>query len=348
MMIADLLASGGELRLDQSESSRYEARVAAAIRFNKVPAGKQLVTSGRWGREYVVRLQDAPAWLHAHLDPVVVPSSLRKPHAVVIALQSENSNFRLDRSVRHRALLLVQALATEAERRGYDVKATKVTRDAYGYRHADTKDYFSVTVHGYSVGVSLAQIVERTPHEPTAKELADKARYEWTRIPKYDAADSDRLSFKLSGFHEHRQSKWSDSATHALEDYLAQILQEIELRGAAAERKRLEAIREADERRRRREIALEEAKVKHREAYRTNVLHSQVEQWLFSQQVRRYLDAMKPVVAAIADPKEAASATEWLLWCEASLLTQDPLLRRIAMPSNPTPTPQDLQAYLSS
>ncbi len=89
-MIAELFANGGELRLDQSESSRYEGRVAAAIRFNKVPAGNQLVTSGRWGREYVTLLQDAPAWMTVHLEPVILPTSLRKPQAVVTALQSEN------------------------------------------------------------------------------------------------------------------------------------------------------------------------------------------------------------------------------------------------------------------
>ena len=113
-LIADLLTNGGELRVRRPDMAKYEARVSAAIRYGKVPEGKQLVTKGhRWTTEYVIRLQDAPEWLRASLDPISVPSALRHPHPVVAALQTDKRLVGIDRSVSHRALLLVQGLAAE-------------------------------------------------------------------------------------------------------------------------------------------------------------------------------------------------------------------------------------------
>jgi hypothetical protein len=84
-LIGDLLTNGGELRVSRPDITKYEARVSAAIRYGKVPEGKQLVTKGhRWTTEYVIRLQDAPEWLRTSLDPISVPSALRHPHPTLI------------------------------------------------------------------------------------------------------------------------------------------------------------------------------------------------------------------------------------------------------------------------
>ena len=43
-LIADIVAAGGELRIDRStDNTNYQVRVASAIRFGKVPDGKLLV-----------------------------------------------------------------------------------------------------------------------------------------------------------------------------------------------------------------------------------------------------------------------------------------------------------------
>ena len=96
-------------------------------------------------------------------------------------------------------------------------------------------------------------------HDPTSVEQAKAASDNWFRIPKYDVTPSKRLSIHLSGGYEHRQSKWTDSATRSLEELLPQILQEIELRADAAEAARLAAIAEAEERRRQWERAMDDA-----------------------------------------------------------------------------------------
>ena len=277
--------TNGEIRVSGPDQAKYEARVAAAIRYGKVPEGKQLVAEGdRWSREYVIRLQEAPAWLHAPLDPIPVPATLRKPHPVVIALQAGKRLNGIDRSGSHRALLLVQALAVEARRRGYSVKETKVTTNPYGFEHRESKDHFSITIGQYSVGVQLRQPMNRARHEATPAEQAKATKDRWYDIPKFDVTPSDRLSIQLSGRFKHRQSKWTDGRTGTLENWLPQILQEVELRAEAAEHARLAAIAAAAERRRQWECAMEKAKGDYAEAYRADVLLRQVDGWLRARQ----------------------------------------------------------------
>jgi hypothetical protein len=248
-LITELVANG-EVRVSGPQRAKYEARVAAAIRFAKVPEGKQLLTKGsRWSAEYVVQLRDAPAWMNTVLDPIPVPTTLRHPDPVVVALQAGKHLPGIDRSSTHRALLLVQALAVEARQRGYTVKETKVTGDHYGYDHWESEDFLTV-IDRHSVGIRLRQVMNRAPHEPSPAEQTKAASDRWYSIPKYDVTPSDRLSIHLSGGIEHRQSKWTDGRAGSLEEGLPQILQEIELRAEAAEQARLAAIAAAEEERR--------------------------------------------------------------------------------------------------
>jgi hypothetical protein len=346
-MIADLVANGGEMTIESTKRASYEARVSAAIRFGKVPDGKLLeVTGSRWN-EFVIRLTDLPPWLRASLDPIPVPTALRKPHSIVNSLQERGSIRGLDRSVNRRALLLIHALATEAERRGYMVSATKETIDHNGWRHAESKDDFTITAVGHLVGISLSQISDRTPHEPTAAEVTQRKRYEWSHIPKYDFTPSKRLSLQLSGFYEHRQSKWADTATRSLEDCLPQILQEIELRAASAERRRLDEIKASEVRRQQWEVAMDEARVAYREDFRKKAFTLQVDKWLRAQEIRDYLQAMQSAIDEIADPDAAADAAEWLEWCTSDTESIDPLKRRLAMPDDPLPEADDLKPFLA-
>jgi hypothetical protein len=341
------LAASGEVKVSGPDRAKYEARMAAAIRFSKVPAGKQLVSEGgRWSREYVIRLRDAPAWLNADLDPIPVPGTLRQPHPVVISLQTGKRLVGLDRSVTHRALLIIQALAREAERRGYTVRETEVTTDAYGYQRRETKDHFTVAISRYSVGVQLRQEVNRARHAPTAAEQAKAATDRWYRIPKYDVTPSDRLSIHLSGRFEHRQSKWADAPSGSLDGWLPQVLQEMELRAKAAEQERLAAIAEAEQRRRQWEQAMKKAKADYTEAFRANVLIGQVDNWLRTHQIRDYLDAMRERIDNIIDPDDAIAAKEWYVWVEEWVSSADPLLQRLGAPEVPEPKPDDLKPFL--
>ena len=330
------------------DAAKYEARVAAAIRFGKVPEGKQLITEGgRWSNEYVVRLRDAPEWLNAVLEPVPIPTTLRNPHPVVVALQQPDTLRGIDRSARQRALLIIQSLAVESSRRGYTVKATEMKPDRYGYQRVETKDHFSIAVGNDSFSIEFRQSVDRIPHEPTKAELHEAERHSWYSLPKFDVKPGDRLSLQISGPHEHRQSKWADSATDRLEEHLAQILQEIELRAEAGELARLAAIAAAAERHRQWEQAMERAKLDYREATLAQTFEREVSDWLRVNQNRSYLSEMKSLIHTM-DPVDAIRATEWFEWASKWVESLDPFQRQIGMPTVPVPKSQDLVQFLHS
>ncbi|WP_167511482.1 nickel-dependent hydrogenase large subunit [Streptomyces sioyaensis] len=84
----------------------------------------------------------------------------------------------------------------------------------------------------------VLQEQNRIEHVPTSKELADAEKYSWVKTPRYDYSPADRLRICVSGGVSHRPGEWADTAARRLEDQLAEIVQEVGLRGQAAERKR--------------------------------------------------------------------------------------------------------------
>jgi hypothetical protein len=346
-LIADLIENGGELKIESRNYRKYEGRVGAAIRFGKVPEGKQLVMDGsHWSYERTIRLQDAPIWLTEELEPVPIPETLHKPHAVVMSLQAKESNFSIEKTSRHRALLLVQALAVEANHRGYLVTLTPLVRDYYNHYRPETNDHFSIALNGHATGFRLLQKTVRSPHDPTQTELREAAKYSWKVPPKFDYALTETLSFELSGRFEHRQSRWTDSKTRSLEECLPQILQEVELRAIAAENERLAAIKAQEEKRRKWELAMEQAKIEFREDYYGRVLDQQVDDWFRANKLREYLQAMRLKVETYDDPELAMIATEWISWAENQIELVDPLRQNLTMPGVSEPKADDLRPFL--
>ncbi|MFE7810383.1 hypothetical protein ACFU51_38130, partial [Streptomyces sp. NPDC057430] len=71
----------------------------------------------------------------------------------------------------------------------------------------------------------------------------------WIRIPRFDYTPSERLRRVLSGGQPHRANEWSHTPGRSLEDQLTEIAQEVTLRGEAAERRRLDEIEAARQKR---------------------------------------------------------------------------------------------------
>ncbi|MFG2129694.1 hypothetical protein ACGFNV_18090 [Streptomyces sp. NPDC048751] len=92
------------------------------------------------------------------------------------------------------------------------------------------------------MGFLVLQEQDRTEHVATEKELAAAKKNSWVRIPRFDYTPSERLRFVRSGGQPHRASEWADTPGRSLEKQLAEIAQEVTLRGEAAERRRQDEI----------------------------------------------------------------------------------------------------------
>jgi len=345
-LIADLIASGGELRIDrEKDKANYEARVGAAIRHGKVPEGKLLTIERSTWKEWIIRLQDPPAWMTTALGPIPVPGQLRNPHTVVKRLQGEDS-LQLTKAVQPRAFRLIQALLVEAERRGYRTQFSRPVqqyRQSRGYSAED--GHFIVVIQGHEFGVRLSQGIDRTPHSPTPAEERRAARETWFRIAAHDEQPSKRLAISLTNGRQYRQTTWTDSDKHELEVWLPQILQEIELRAGFAEQQRLEQERKAAERERLWKEAMSKAEHRYAEDYRGEVLKKQLKRWQLAQELDAYLAELRSASSALSD-EDGRDAEAWIAWAEQYRMEIDPTATRIAMPKIPKPSSDDLAAHL--
>jgi len=276
---------------------------------------------------------------------VPVPAHLRNPHPVVAALRDDKNRFAMTQLVRSRALRILQALVSAAEREGYQVREVRSTSNGYGYSRPESKDHLVIETGETSVKVRVFQQNDRFPHEPTARELAEKDRW-GPSIPKYDYTPNEFLRIELDHNWNSRRHLWRDGTRGPLEGKLPSILDEVAYRHAKARERRINSELAQVEHEKQRLIAIERAKVLLRESHRGEVLERQASAWRRSDELRTYVSAMEEVAAGITDPYEKLAASEWISWAKSRVEVLDPLGSRLCVPDDPEPTTEALRPFL--
>ncbi|MFB7209936.1 hypothetical protein [Streptomyces sp. NPDC056255] len=342
-----LAEAGGRIVKSGSgpELEKWPSRVAAARRSGRIPETKELY--GGWCRDgYEIKLVDIPAWRLVALEPVPAPSRLTRPHSVVRAMQNEPQPLGLTKPVQGRALRLIHALITATENAGHSSAAGQTGSAPPSHRRRRASPHFTITTQGQTVEFLVLQEQDRTEHVATEKELAEAKKNSWIRIPRFDYTPSERLRFVLSGGQPHRASEWSDTPARSLEDQLAEIAQEVTLRGEAAERKRLDEIEAARQKRIRWEAAMKEARVQYAEAYRVRYFESQEAAWRHATRLAEYLSAVRTRVDAMPAGQARSEAETWIDWAAARVERLDPLNTPPRLPDIPEPRGDDLRPFL--
>jgi hypothetical protein len=257
---------------------------------------------------------------------------LNRPHSAVSTLRSEK-HLAISKAAHGRALLLAQGLSTEAERRGYGV-----TAGSKGH-------HLVIRVNGYSYGIKIREQDDRIPHQPTTYELRQKERYSWTRIAEFDPIPSGRLTFELDEAWNGRQYRWADGKRLRVEDRLADLLVEIEMRATEDEQKRIERDREQRERQARWERAIKVARERYTEHARSVALHEQLDHWELAARLRQFCNALDALVTD-TEASDEPSHYEWSVWARSYAESIDPLRAPPAMPVIPEPKNEDLEPFL--
>jgi len=274
---------------------------------------------------------------------VPIPSQLRRPHEVVVQLRDDKSRFGITGPARHRALLIAQGLISACEREGWIVRPVGSQRDGYGRVTWSSKNHFIVDTGECKMGVRFVQEQDRNVHEPTAYELAQKKRYEWTRIPKYDHTPSERLKIELDRGY---RTNFSDGKRMALPAKLPAILTTIRSCHDHSIAQRLDQERREAERAEQWRAAMARANVLLRESNRADVLERQVRDWRAAADLRDYVRAMEAVAGGLSEDDERQAAEEWIEWVRGYCERIDPLNSRVAMPEDPKPEPEALKPFL--
>lgn len=344
-LVPALQANGGSITITSppsAERARWRRTIWAALRSGSIPTGYQLRHRGRDGGDLVI-------WFEAIADrepriapPVVkVPENLRNPHPLVAAAKAANPHAdgwidtRRQSAVVHvkvhkkslsRALRLIQGLINEAGRRGYTVG------EHSGY---DCDGGLGIVIGGNSVEVTVIEETKRLEHVKTAAELANRYAY----IPRFEFVPTGRLTL-CCGHTPQYATLATDRQRWSVEDRLGQAMAKIEEKAEAAAQRARDQERQAQEERRRWEIAMQRA--------RTTFVEDQRIEWASTQ-----LEAAKRAADLRAFATEASQLTgldieqvEWLSWIANYADKIDPLRTGPRPPELREPLPNDLTPYL--
>ena len=352
-LVADVIAAGGRLTLPD-ETARggvnWRQRAYAAQRHGKVPAGKRL--SVAWTTQ-ASRSSCSTETTGNELDAeaVPVPARLSKYHPVAREFRNRTNLHEVSRKALPRVLRIVHALATEAERRGYDVACVDVREDSYGRSEwkpaRDGQLVFTINGHQLKVRIWEKGAGLRGPYERQMRRWKED-REQPVRLMQF-VRSAQAVRQRRDGRAEHRgawlverspEQLGRSQALDARGPFAAANARAGDA-GAEAEERRLAKEREDAERQRQWELAMQDAERRLIEDHRIKVLRERVRAWEEADAIRAYCDAVEARHGAevIADTE----ASEWLAFAREHADRVQQLPR---MPTDPEITPEALKPYL--
>lgn len=355
-LVDDVIAAGGSLRVPrrrwwhQKDIIDYPQRARLAQIYGKVPEGQRLVVETLSDDELMLSMvEDDAAAERPQLIEVSVPGRVNRLHSAAADFRDDKERHEVSREQLPRAVRIVHAIATEAERRGWTFGVSRTSKNGYG--HLDwtgTKDgHLQLLANGRDFRLHFQ---ERGVHA--------RGRYEsdCSYRPGSDAYDkngSGQLSLEIDPHRTWdrggRQSRFSDRASWALESRISHLFLEIEERIIEADRadedRRIAAEKAAEAARlaaevREREWLEHQRRAEERliESERASAFASQVADWRKAVRIREYCDA-------IARPF-GGEAAAWISWARAYADRIDPLRALPTMPPAPEATGEALQPFM--
>ncbi|MFJ9151896.1 hypothetical protein ACIRP7_28440 [Streptomyces sp. NPDC102270] len=325
-LVERLLTEGRVRVADEDQFAECRKVIDYAKRHGLEPPGKRIgkVCLGAGGWE--LYLAEGPHPNSRSRKPtgdtsvVPVPTRLASVHPVVAALRDAEEQLVMPPALRRRALLLLHALAVEAVRRGYGVQEV---RTYYSPREGGV----SLVVDGFAGSVTVKQEFPQSTNPERAA----------------------RLVVELDHGRTSRPGRWRDRKSGALEDFLGEILGEIEVRAVHEAQRRAGEERAKAQRQIRWQAAMEEARKQAVQDQLAEALRDEAGRWREAAVLRQYCDAMERRLGELdggAIESALDSARRWLAWARDHVRTTDPLTRLPRMPDTRVPTSEELKPHL--
>lgn len=313
-----------------------------------LPPGKLLRArpTGGWSSRRGEVYFDDDFWAQTDVAPVPVPGRVSRFHPAVQAYRDDPDRHEVSRDSLGRACRILQAIAVEAESRGYS--CTAPSRNSYnsGFRDTLKKGQLHVTIGDFT---HRLRIRERSAPggSPTYTVRRASTMPLWKIVRKKVFIPTGELLITIDDGDglDGRPAEYRDGKRQALEDRLPSVLRELETRAREDDRRRREKAEEAARRRANWERAMHQARHDHREAYRRDVLRAQVVRWREDAELGLYVQELAAAVASITEDDERREAQAWLDWIRSYRENRNPL-RRPAMPPDPQPSPAQLKPFL--
>ncbi|MFD7860157.1 hypothetical protein ACFV6B_38650 [Streptomyces microflavus] len=323
---------------------RWRAAYYDALHNGHLPEGHKVRWNGRQRGNCVFTLVNEKVEKAAQPAPVPgidIPEFLDRPHPLVRATRRAMGSqgtvdtrgragaipLHVSRPLADRALRIMHALLTQAESRSY--RAEPQT----DLQRGEAVHTLALVIRGRAFPLVLTERTTKVPHEPTPKEIRQKQRDPWIRLPKYDEEFTGRLALGAPGEGRFQHSyTHSDGARWTLESRLGHLLQDLEHLAAEGERRDREQELLEAERRRRWYAAIAQAREQQIDQQRAKVLAEQMSAWNQAAEIRAFCQAARDRAGSAPIPTGEA---EWLRWAEAYAAQIDPLHHALVTPPDP-------------
>ncbi|HEV2373566.1 MAG TPA: hypothetical protein VGS19_15505 [Streptosporangiaceae bacterium] len=325
---------------DEDTVTEWRRIIDFAKRHGLVPAGTWIEKRRDWGAGLTIELKrgDPPNKRVRSSETLAVPvaSRLRSPHPVVARLRDDGGRLVMPAARRCRCLLILQALAAEAERRGHTVTDEPVPEHrkiaAYTSMGRYHPSHYTRREGEIRVGIGeFSYVVTLSEENPQSS----------------DPERSQRLVIEVPYRTQGRQYRWADRKTSKVEERLGTLLQELETRAVEDTQHKIDEEQAKADRHRRWKRAMAEA---HRLAYEEHnaaALRDQAKRWRETQDITGYCEALaERLEREPPDSPHIQQAQEWLSWARARAIAIDPLRSLPTAPEHPELTPEDLKPYL--
>jgi hypothetical protein len=266
------------------------------------------------------------------VTPVEVPLRLtRVLHPVVVMAREDPRLTGIRKPLLPRVLRMLQAIADEAARRGYELGAET--------GHGSTRLY--VGAHGFRYSLRFREERERPAHVRPSPETSRPGT--WRRRP--DPVPTGRLQLSLND----DGRWWSDRKRWQLEDKLGEVFAKVERRIASDTARQEEEERRQAERHRQWEQAMASARDRFTEAKRREHFTAQLDAWHQAARIRQFCAALESATDARDDTGQRRAVRLWTEWAASYADSLDP----VRTPGNLTdidlgsePAAEDLRPYL--
>lgn len=267
-----------------------------------------------------VQAPKAPAIEVAEHPPAV-------PHPVVVLVRDSPNLVQVTGVLLPRVLMILQAIADETERRGYDLIV-----DSKRGQHG-----LSIDADGFRYELRIKETNEyRIDEHPST-------HGNWHR--RRDRVPSGRLQLSLGRYGR----TWTDGKRAKLEDRLGEVFADLETKVAAYRARRARQEREQAERRARWEKAMTAARDSFTYVYRRDYILGQHNAWRLADSLRQFCTVIDPAFTAVdPEPWQRAGKT-WTAWLMRYAESIDPARMPEAFAPftfDPEPAPEDLEQYL--
>lgn len=268
---------------------------------------------------------------------IAVPEALRRPHRIVTATRDAFAGVKADETGRlhlraragvaylhvsrdqlRRALLILQAIVAEAERRGWEIKP-----DEGGY---GDKAGVGIRLRGHTYTVSITEMTDRIPLTDAELEhwnRENKWRLSWTKPPTHRHIANGRLKLSLPSRYDGARCTWTEGPRGNLETKLGSFFDELERRAEDDVRRDEERARAVEERRRADEERRERERLAQIELARVERLREEVGAWRLAEGVREYAGVLRGRLPEL-DQEDSARVAAWCDWAEAWAERSDP------------------------